>query len=184
MKGWGELSNCILLPPHSPHPSSTPCTPSPTIHPPDSLEELGEAIARAEDLQRSGHFPHVCLLMTEKDYARQTDLFDAVFRCVLLLGRQRCWALCGDWKVHESPHDSTVTTRLIGACSQQAASPISSSGEEGSSGFGAYVLQAGLQIVEHDRCGWAGAWGCWSAPALVALQWLPAACRPPAFEGV
>jgi hypothetical protein len=33
-----------------------------------------------EDLQRSGTFRHVCLLMTEKDYARQTDLFSAVFR--------------------------------------------------------------------------------------------------------
>lgn len=39
-------------------------------------------------------------------------------------------------------------------CSQQAASPISSSGEEGSSGWGAYVLQARLEVVEHDR--WAG----------------------------
>jgi hypothetical protein len=36
-------------------------------------------------------------------------------------------------------------------CSQQSASPISSSGEEGSSGWGAYVLQAGLEVVEHDR---------------------------------
>lgn len=35
---------------------------------------------RVEDLQRSGTFRHVCLLMTEKDYARQTDLFSAVFR--------------------------------------------------------------------------------------------------------
>ncbi|KAI7843434.1 hypothetical protein COHA_002912 [Chlorella ohadii] len=79
-----------------------------------SLEELHAAIGRAEELQRSGQYRHVCLVMTEKDYARQTDLFDAVF-------------------------------------SQQAASPISSSGEEGSSGWGAYVLQARLEVVEHDR---------------------------------
>jgi hypothetical protein len=32
-----------------------------------------------------------------------------------------------------------------------SASPISSSGEEGCSGWGAYVLQAGLEVVEHDR---------------------------------
>ena len=124
---------------------------------------MGEAIARAEDLQRSGHFPHVCLLMTEKDYARQTDLFDAVFRwdpmgllpgrLLRLLGRLCCWAQC--W----CSVDSIVAPCLIGACSQQAASPISSSGEEGSSGFGAYVLQAGLQIVEHDRCGREGGGG-------------------------
>ncbi len=37
------------------------------------------------------------------------------------------------------------------ARSQQAASPSSSSGEEGSSGWGAYVLQARLEVVEHDR---------------------------------
>lgn len=79
-----------------------------------SLEEVTAAVRRAEDLQRSGQFKHVCLIMTEKDYARQTDLFDAVF-------------------------------------SQQAASPMSSSGEEGSSGWGAYVLQAALEVVEHDR---------------------------------
>lgn len=79
-----------------------------------SLEELTAAIRRAEDLQRSGDFRHVCLIMTEKDYARQTDLFDAVF-------------------------------------SQQAVSPSSSTGEEGSSGWGAYVLQAALEVVEHDR---------------------------------
>ncbi len=41
---------------------------------------------RAEDLQRSGQFKHVCLGMTEKDYARQTDLFDAVFRWVGVCG--------------------------------------------------------------------------------------------------
>ncbi|KAI3434976.1 hypothetical protein D9Q98_003028 [Chlorella vulgaris] len=79
-----------------------------------SLEELTTAIRRVEDLQRSGKFKHVCLLMTEKDYARQIDLFAAVF-------------------------------------SQVSASPISSSGEEGCSGWGAYVLQAGLEVVEHDR---------------------------------
>ncbi|PSC77006.1 dolichol-phosphate mannosyltransferase subunit 1 [Micractinium conductrix] len=79
-----------------------------------TLEELAAAIRRAEDLQRSGQYQHVCLLMTEKDYARQTDLFDAVF-------------------------------------TQQAASPSSSCGEEGSSGWGAYVLQSALEVVEHDR---------------------------------
>ncbi|KAL4425261.1 hypothetical protein ABPG75_009277 [Micractinium tetrahymenae] len=78
------------------------------------LEELIVAIGRAEELQRSGKYKHVCLLMTEKDYARQTDLFDAVF-------------------------------------SQQAASPSSSSGDDDSSGWGAYVLQAALEVVEHDR---------------------------------
>lgn len=36
---------------------------------------------RVEELQHSGQYRHVCLIMTEKDYARQTDLFDAVFRC-------------------------------------------------------------------------------------------------------
>lgn len=36
---------------------------------------------RVEELQRSGQYRHVCLIMTEKDYARQTDLFAAVFRC-------------------------------------------------------------------------------------------------------
>lgn len=35
---------------------------------------------RVEELQHSGQYRHVCLVMTEKDYARQTDLFDAVFR--------------------------------------------------------------------------------------------------------
>lgn len=35
---------------------------------------------RVEELQRSPQFKHACLVMTEKDYARQTDLFDAVFR--------------------------------------------------------------------------------------------------------
>lgn len=35
---------------------------------------------RAEELQGSGRYKHVCLVMTEKDYARQTDLFDAFFR--------------------------------------------------------------------------------------------------------
>lgn len=44
-------------------------------------------------------------------------------------------------------------------CSQQAASPSSSCGEEGSSGWGAYVLQSALEVVEHDR--WAcGGVGC------------------------
>ncbi len=33
---------------------------------------------------------------------------------------------------------------------------MSSSGEEGSSGWGAYVLQAALEVVEHDRQGFQG----------------------------
>lgn len=62
--------------------------------------------------------------MTEKDYARQTDLFAAVF-------------------------------------SQQAASPTSSSGEEGAAGWGAYVLQSRLEVVEWDRCGPGGERWAW-----------------------
>eukprot|EP00887_Chlorella_sp_A99_P003699 scaffold7.g3699.t1 len=44
-----------------------------------TLEDVRAAISRVEELQRSGAFRHVCLLMTEKDYARQHGLFDAVF---------------------------------------------------------------------------------------------------------
>lgn len=69
--GWGHP---ILHHP-APHDPPYPAPPSaPTPHPPPW------SCRRAEDLQRSGQFRHVCLLMTEKDYARQTDLFDAVFR--------------------------------------------------------------------------------------------------------
>lgn len=70
-----------------------------------------------EELQRSPKYQHACVVVTEKDYARQTDLFDAVF-------------------------------------SQQAASPTSSRGGEDASGWGAYVLQSRLEVVDHDR--WAG----------------------------
>lgn len=53
--------------------------------------------SRVEDLQRSGKFKHVCLLMTEKDYARQIDLFAAVFRWVSpWLKRGRCWGSVWD----------------------------------------------------------------------------------------
>lgn len=58
---------------------SRPCASLPA--PPDRCCCLATCLScrRAEDLQRSGQYQHVCLLMTEKDYARQTDLFDAVF---------------------------------------------------------------------------------------------------------
>lgn len=59
---------------------------------------------------------HACLIMTEKDYARQRDLFEAIF-------------------------------------SQHAAAPDVTSGplEEGAPRWGAYLLQSGLEVVQHDR---------------------------------
>ncbi|EFN57145.1 hypothetical protein CHLNCDRAFT_57362 [Chlorella variabilis] len=54
---------------------------------------------------------------------------------------------CGDYE----DHHMFSLEELTAAISQVSASPISSSGEEGCSGWGAYVLQAGLEVVDHDR---------------------------------
>ncbi|GAB4818227.1 hypothetical protein N2152v2_005273 [Parachlorella kessleri] len=44
-----------------------------------SLEEVQDAIQRVKELQAGGKYRHACIVMTEKDYARQFDLYDAVF---------------------------------------------------------------------------------------------------------
>ncbi|KAL6778701.1 hypothetical protein ACKKBF_B04995 [Auxenochlorella protothecoides x Auxenochlorella symbiontica] len=80
------------------------------------LEEVQAAIARVRELQGTPGVRHACLIMTEKDYARQRDLFEAIF-------------------------------------SQHAAAPDVTSGplEEGAPRWGAYLLQSGLEVVQHDR---------------------------------
>jgi len=44
-----------------------------------SLEEVQEAVARVRELASDGSYTHACLLMTEKDYARQVDLWGSMF---------------------------------------------------------------------------------------------------------
>lgn len=43
------------------------------------VEEVAEAIQRVRELADSNDYPHACLVMTEKDYCRQSSLFEAFF---------------------------------------------------------------------------------------------------------
>ena len=80
------------------------------------LEELQAAIDRVRALQAQPGVRHACLLTTEKDYARQRDLFEAVFA--------------------QHAADPGVTSGPLG---------------DGERRWGAYLLQSGLEVTQHDR---------------------------------
>ena len=87
-----------------------------------SLEEAEEAVARVRQLARDPAYTHACILLTEKDYARQFDLWASVF--------------------------SQVAGELEGV---DGAEGGGSAAPDGGRRWGAYVLHSELQVVEHDR---------------------------------
>lgn len=86
-----------------------------------SLEEIEEAVARVRALAQDESFSHACILMTEKDYARQFDLWGSLF----------------------SRYAKEIThVNGNGGKKEQL---------EGAPTWGAYVLHSELQVVDHDR---------------------------------
>ncbi len=102
-----------------------------------TLEEVEEAVHRVRELSANKSYSHVCILLTEKDYARQSDLWSSVFARYA---------------------NEMYTNGTSFEAKQQGDEKIIAEEEEkkkkssdGPSRWGAYVLHSKLEIVEHDR---------------------------------
>ena len=92
-----------------------------------SVEEVEEAVVRVRELAQDGTFTHACILLTEKDYARQFDLWSSVF---------------SRYAEEVLPH---------GCENDDDDDSNSGVGTTGIKKWGAYVLHSKLQVVEHDK---------------------------------
>jgi hypothetical protein len=86
-----------------------------------TLEEVQAAVARAQELGAAPGNRRAALVMTEKDYARQSALFDAVF------------------------------AQLAGSAGGGGPSRPPEDGGGGGGGWCAYVLHSSLEVAQHDR---------------------------------
>jgi len=105
-----------------------------------SIEEVEEAVNRVRELAADDKFSHACILMTEKDYARQSDLWSYVFARYA----NEVYTNGTSWETKQQGRDETV----------EEDKERNSSSKEGSQQprkWGAYVLHSQLEIVEHDR---------------------------------
>lgn len=104
-----------------------------------SLEEVEQAVERVRKLAADPKYSHACILLTEKDYARQYDLWGSVFSRyageVLPNGNS------------PDPTDSTASTSSSTSETTDVPSTTSTKPVQ----WGAYVLHSELQVVEHDR---------------------------------
>ena len=97
-----------------------------------SLEEVEEAVGRVRQLAADPQYSHVCILLTEKDYARQYDLWGSVFS-------RYAGEVLPNGNVPEPKDDSSSEGSSMEGSSKK---PVQ---------WGAYVLHSELQVVEHDR---------------------------------
>jgi predicted KAP-like P-loop ATPase len=101
-----------------------------------SIEEVEEAVHRVRELAADDTYSHACILLTEKDYARQSDLWSSVFARYAN-------------EVYTNSTNSTEAPRQQGD-DKVTGGPV----EEKSKGprkWGSYVLHSKLEIAEHDR---------------------------------
>ncbi|KAG7674434.1 hypothetical protein KSW81_000089 [Nannochloris sp. 'desiccata'] len=105
-----------------------------------SIEEVEEAVSRVRELAADEKYSHACILLTEKDYARQSDLWSSVFATYA----NEVYSNSTNLEAKQQGDDNLVKE-------DKEKSNTSGEGPGQMKKWGAYVLHSQLEIVEHDR---------------------------------